>query len=152
MGHTHPFAVLLARVESHWKFIVFYMSMCAFMVVLPKPPPRLLRGFRCHFRNQANVQCGIHWWGVRFQTAHTDAETVACVAFCDLRVLGFHCCVHIVRADIMLAHISCAEKAKKAFYRTFIACFRNGVQSPKGMITKPYAHAGFASGEGRECV
>ena len=123
VGHTIQFAVLLARIENHWKLIVLFMSICDFMVVLPKRPPRLLRGSRCCFQDQGNVECGTHRWGIRFQTAHTDAETLVCVAFGDLRVLGFHCCVRNVRADITLAHISCAEKAKKAFWRTFIVGF-----------------------------
>ena len=115
VGHNIQFAVLLARIESRWKLIVFSMSICDFMVVLPKRPSRLLQDSRCCFQNQGNVQWGIHRWGIRFQTAHTDAETLVCVAFGDLRVLGFHCCVRNVRADITLAHISCAEKVNKAF-------------------------------------
>ena len=90
------------------------MRICDFMVVLSKRPSRLLQDSRCCFQNQGNVQWGTHRWGIRFQTAHTDAETLVCVAFGDLRVLGFHCCVRNVRADITLAHISCVEKAKKA--------------------------------------
>ena len=115
VGHKHQFAVLQARIANHWKLIVFSMSICDFMVVLPKRPSRLLQDSRCCFQNQGNVQWGTHRWGIRFQTAHTDAETLVCVAFGDLRVLGSHCCVCNVRADITLAHISCAEKAKKAF-------------------------------------
>ena len=82
---------------------------------------------------------------------HVGAETRVCVAFGGRAFPEHSLRFRRARPNITPTHIWCPPMAKKTFERTFIAVFRNNIRfetkSPKGMITRPYAHAGLGPGE-----
>ena len=87
------------------------------------------------------------------QLADNGRETRACVAFGGRTFAEHSLCFLRTRPNITPAHIWRPPMAKKTFERTFTDGFRNNTQfeskSPKGMITRPYAHAGFAPGKAK---
>ena len=77
-----------------------------------------------HYKTHEQIQYRIHRWGLRFQTAQTDAETIVCVAFGDWTGLVLHGCFLHARADVTLVHIWCPERAKQLSERTLAEVLR----------------------------